>query len=169
MRGFKALYKKELRSLKNGNIIGSLKDILFDHEGRLLYIVVNTGNILNGERIYESSNVKSFTKDSIEIKDDVRYETKTKDDALSTANIIGMVVKSEDKVIGIVEDVYFNLRQRSVTGIGISKGFLMDVYNGLQMILFGGIEVKDTFIKCPSQKGLEVYTGGIKNIINREG
>lgn len=168
MRGFKALFKKEVRSVKDGSVIGSLKDIYFSHNGRLLYIAVKSGNVLNSERIFSVSNVKSFTKDAIQIKDVFEHEAKPSKELISALDIIGKVVKSDDKMLGISEDVYFDLKKRRVTGIGISNGFLLDVYNGIQIIPFDGVDINKNFISCPSQKGLKVYNGGIKNIIKRE-
>lgn len=168
MRGFKALCKKEVFSLKNNCIVGSLKDIYFSNDGRLQYVVVKTGNVLNNDRLYSISNIKSFTKNFIEIKDESKIETKPLKEYLSATDILGMVVKSKDNILGMAEDIYFDFRERRVTGIGMSKGFLLDVYNGLQVLPFEGIYVKDNIILCPSEDGLKVYNGGIRNIIKRE-
>lgn len=170
MRGFKALLKKEVRSAKDDSIIGNLKDIYFSHSGRLLYIAVKSGNVLNGDKIkiFNVSNVKSFTKDAIQIKDVLEYETKPRKESLSAADTLGKIVKSEERMLGISEDVYFDFKKRRVTGIGISSGFLLDVYNGIEIIPFDGVDINKNFILCPSQNGLRVYNGGIKNIIKRE-
>lgn len=169
MRRFKALCKKEVYSLKSKRIVGSLRDILVDNKGHMRYIVVNTGNIFNDNWIYGIHNVKSFTKNAIEIKDEARRELRADGDAQSIINILGRMVKSEDKIVGMVEDVHLDLRHRSIIGFEISRGFLMDVCNGMQIILFEDILFKDGYIVCHSRNGLEVYKGGIKNIINREG
>ncbi len=168
MRGFKALLKKEVMSLKSGCIVGGLKDIYFGRHGRLLYIVVKTGSFLNADRIYGISNVNSFTKDSIEIKDEMRIEAKPSQEFLSAADALGLIVKSEDRIWGMSDDIYFDFRERRVTGIGISKGFLMDIYSGMQIIPFEGTDIGKNIILCPSQRSLKVYNGGIKNIIKRE-
>ena len=168
MRGFNALFKKEVVSLKDNRIIGSLKDICFDYDGRLIAIIIKSKNVLNTDRIYKTNNVKSFTKDCIELKDATSYEKKLAQEFLFAGDVIGLVVRSRYQILGICDNIYFNFRDRRVTGISMSKGFLLDVYDGTQIIPFEDLKVNKKFILCPPQKKLKVYNGGIRNILKRE-
>lgn len=164
----------------NGRKAGSIKDILFDLDGREVkaLLLEHTG-LLPGKRVIFLDKLSNLGKDAAIIRStDCVSVVKRK----AFANLFGSgesffdgdrgsligrrVYSKAGGELGIVKDVIFDISSGKIEAFEISDGVLQDIIQGRRLLpLFGKIELGEEFAIVDSEavEEMDGTGGGIKN------
>ncbi|OIJ07686.1 hypothetical protein BKP35_18580 [Anaerobacillus arseniciselenatis] len=140
MRTFSVLQGLSVVSLKTGEEIGKVIDLLF-RETNVEGLIVDKNGWLNRHLFVPLKEIHAVGHDAIVINDVERLTAYDKKQFPfhslhhGSKHIAGKTLMStEGEKLGLVEDVYFNENLGNIVGYEVTDGFIADIKEGKQVL-----------------------------------
>lgn len=124
----------------SGKRIGNVKDVLFQVNGEVMGLSVETQGLFAKTLFLSFENIGAIGPDAVTVGTD-RFLTSTDDNNLGYGLYIGKkpykglpIVATNGNEFGHIEDVYFLEEMGKIIGYELSDGFFQDVTEGRKII-----------------------------------
>ncbi len=158
----------------DGKKVGVVKNIIFcPKQKKLLAFLLECKSYELNKKVVLAEDILSLGKAAVIIKDlnSVRGFRKAKkaDELSDKGEVLGLRVYSKaGEDMGIVKDVLFDYKNRTIEGVEISDGLIQDIVKGRNVLpLLGKVEFGEDVILVDKEAVEEMMGtgGGLKNII----
>lgn len=158
----------------DGKKVGVVKNIIFcPKERKLLAFLLECKSYELKKKLVLAKDIVSLGKAAVIIKDlnslrDLR-KAKKHNELKDKGEVLGLRVYSKDgEDMGVVKDVIFDYKNRTIEGVEISDGLIQDIVKGRNVLpLLGKVEFGEEIILVDREAVEEMMEtgGGLKNII----
>lgn len=140
MRTFSVLNGLSVISLKGGEEIGKVIDLLF-HETSVKGLLIDKNGWLNRHLYVPIKNIHAIGQDALVIDDTNMLSAYDKKQFPfyslhnGAKKIVGKTLMStEGEKLGLVEDVYFDEKMGNIVGYEVTDGFIADLKEGKRVL-----------------------------------
>lgn len=140
LRTFSVLHGLSVISLKNGEEIGKVIDLLF-HETKIVGFIIDKNGWLNHHLFVPLEKMRAIGQDALIIEDVEQLNIFDKKHFPfhtlyhGSKRIAGKtLISAEGENLGLVEDVYFNENLGNIVGYEVTDGFIADLKEGKRVL-----------------------------------
>ncbi len=160
--------------VNDGKRVGVVKNIIFRPKTKtLLAFLLECKSYELKKKVVLAEDILSLGKDAVIIKDlnSLRglRQAKNTDELMDKGEVIGLRVYSKaGEDMGVVKDVIFDYKNRTIEGVEISDGLIQDIVKGRNVLpLLGKVEFGEDILLVDNEAVEEMMEtgGGLKNII----